>query len=124
MDFMIAHEDLGDWVVVTVSGEVDMATGPTLRDDLLGVLARGNHRVVLDLSNVTFMDSSGLGALLGGHRRARLLGGEVRLAAPSERVLEILRLTNLDRVFPLYLTVGAAVELDLSEAEVRQSAAS
>jgi anti-sigma B factor antagonist len=124
MDFTIAHEDLGDWVVVTVSGEVDMATGPILRDDLLGVLARGNHRVVLDLSNVTFMDSSGLGALLGGHRRARLLGGEVRLAAPSERVLEILRLTNLDRVFPLSLTVAAAAEPDLSEAAVRRSAAS
>jgi anti-sigma B factor antagonist len=124
MDFAISHQDLGAWTVVTVSGEVDMATGPTLRDDLLGVLARGGHRVVLDLSKVTFMDSSGLGALLGGHRRARLLDGEIRLAAPSARVLEILRLTNLDRVFDLYLTVAAAAEHDASEDDVRRPAAS
>jgi anti-sigma B factor antagonist len=124
MDFAISHQDLGEWTVVTVSGEVDMATGPTLRDDLLSVLARGNHHVVLDLSNVTFMDSSGLGALLGGHRRAHLLDGEIRVAAPSERVLEILRLTNLDRVFNLYLTVAAAAEQAASEDEMRRSAAS
>jgi anti-sigma B factor antagonist len=124
MDFAISHQDLGAWVVVTVSGEIDMATGPTLRDNLLGVLARGDHRVVLDLSNVTFMDSSGLGALLGGHRRAQLLDGEIRIAAPSERVLEILRLTNLDRVFDLYLTVAAAAEQDVGEEDVRRSAAS
>jgi len=112
MDFGISTTNQGDWVVMAVSGEVDMATGPALRDNLLSVLAAGTHRIVLDLSAITFMDSSGLGALLGSQRRARLLEGEIRLAAPSERVVEILRLTNLDRVFDVHPTVAAATGVD------------
>jgi anti-sigma B factor antagonist len=122
MDFAIDHIQVGDWTVITVSGEVDMATGPKLRDDVLGALAAGNHRIVLDLSKVTFMDSSGLGALLGSHRRARLLEGEIRLAAPSYRVTEILRLTSLDRVFTIHPTVAEATGVDANE--LRQPEAS
>lgn len=108
MDFAISQARVGEWVVIAVSGEVDMATGPSLRDDILAAFAAGNHRIVLDLSAVTFMDSSGLGALLGSHRRARLMEGEIKLAAPSSRVQEILRLTNLDRVFDVHPTVAEA----------------
>jgi anti-sigma B factor antagonist len=115
MDFGISTTISGEWVVVAVSGEVDMATGPALRDNLLSVLADGTPRIVLDLSGVTFMDSSGLGALLGSQRRARLLDGEIRLGAPSDRVLEILRLTNLDRVFDVHPTVAAATGADGAE---------
>lgn len=122
MDFAIDHLQVGDWTVIAVVGEVDMATGPKLRDDVLGTLAAGSHHIVLDLSKVTFMDSSGLGALLGSHRRARLLEGEIRLAAPSYRVTEILRLTSLDRVFKIHPTVVEATGVD--DNELRQFEAS
>ncbi len=115
MEFDISHAHRGEWTVVAVSGDVDMATGPGLRDDLLGILAAGSKRIVLDLSGVTFMDSSGLGAVIGTYRRARLLQADMRLAAPSERVVEILRLTNLHRVFVLHATVADAAADDGGE---------
>jgi anti-sigma B factor antagonist len=116
MQFSISHAQRGAWTVVTVSGEVDMATGPALRDDVAGVLTAGSKRIVLDLSGVTFMDSSGLGALISIHRRARLLEAEVRLGAPSERVAEILRLTSLHRVFKVHSTLAGAADDDAVEA--------
>ncbi|MCU1534627.1 MAG: anti-sigma factor antagonist, partial [Glaciihabitans sp.] len=59
-------------------------------------------RVVVDLTRVEFMDSSGLGALVSGMKAARLAGGDLRIASPTEQVKLVLQLTNMDRVLPAY----------------------
>ena len=88
-------------LVVTVSGEIDIATGPKLREGLLGAIGRYGARLALDLGGVTFMDCAGLNVLLAAHRRARLEGGWVRVPRASRRARKVLMLTGLHREFAL-----------------------
>ena len=88
-------------LVVTVSGEIDIATGPRLREGLLGAIGRHGARLALDLSCVTFMDCAGLSVLLAAHRHARLEGGWVRVLRASRRARKILMLTGLHQEFTL-----------------------
>ncbi|MGE5291728.1 MAG: STAS domain-containing protein, partial [Micromonosporaceae bacterium] len=84
----------GRYTVAALGGELDIACAPTLREQLLGVLRPDANRLVIDLSHVTFCDASGLAVLVGTGRRARLLGGGLRLAAPAPAVAAALRLTG------------------------------
>jgi anti-sigma B factor antagonist len=86
-------------LVVKVSGEIDIATGPKLREDLLGAIRRHGARLALDLSCVTFMDCAGINVLLAAHRHARLKGGRVRVLRASRRARKVLMLTGLHREF-------------------------
>jgi anti-sigma B factor antagonist len=95
--------------VVTVSGDLDIACVPVLREQLLELLGPHASRLVIELSGVTFCDASGLDVLVGVERRARLLDGVLRLAAPASPVTAVLRLTGLDRHFQVFDTVPAAV---------------
>ncbi len=94
--------------IAELAGELDLASAPPLREQLLGVLRPGSSRLVLDLSQVSFCDASGLAVLIGTGRRARLLGGFLRLAAVSPQAARVLSITGLDRHLPVYPTVGAA----------------
>jgi anti-anti-sigma factor len=96
------------FTVVTIRGELGIAAVPALREQLLVLLASGADRIVVDLSRVTFCDSSGLAVLVGAGRRAGLLGGVLRLAAAAPPVLTVLRLTGLDTHFETFATVSAA----------------
>jgi anti-anti-sigma factor len=96
------------FTVVTIRGELGIAAVPALREQLLILLASGAHRIVVDLSRVTFCDSSGLAVLVGAGRRAGLLGGVLRLAAAPPLVLTVLRLTGLAAHFETFATVPAA----------------
>jgi len=98
-----------DYTVVTISGEVDIASAPELREQLLGLLRPGASRLVVDLSGVTFCDASGLAVLVGVARRARLLDGAMRLAAPVPLLATVLRLTGLDSRFEIFATVPEAL---------------
>jgi anti-sigma B factor antagonist len=109
LDLSLALARLDNFVVVSVSGEIDLDTAPTLREELLRILSSGPPHLVLDIANVGFLDSSGLGVLVGTLRRARMLGGSVRIAAPTRQVLEILQITGLDAVFPVHKTVEDAI---------------
>jgi anti-sigma B factor antagonist len=88
-------------LVVKVSGEIDIATGPKLREKLLGAIRRHGARLALDLSSVTFMDCAGISVLLAAHRHARLKGGWVRVPRASRRVRKVLMLTGLHQEFAL-----------------------
>ena len=88
-------------LVVGVSGEIDIASAPKLREELLGALRRHGARLALDLDGVTFMDCAGINALLAARRHARLEGGWVRVARASRRARKILMLTGLQREFAL-----------------------
>lgn len=97
------------YTVATIGGDLDIARVPVLREQLLGVLGPHASWIVIGLSGVTFCDASGLAVLVGVGRRARLLGGDLRLVAPAPSVATVLRLTGLDMHFQIFATVPVAV---------------
>lgn len=94
--------------VVEVDGELDLFSAPVLRDALLQLSGDGRHLVVVELSRLKFMDSSGLGVLIGAAKRAASGGGALCVAGASERVVKVLRVTGLMRVMPAFATVQDA----------------
>jgi anti-sigma B factor antagonist len=111
------HEDLSihvhvidDIEVFELTGSLDIATSPTVRAALTSASERGGHQLIVDLTQVEFLDSTGLGALIGGQRRAREFGGEVRIVAKEGQILRLLRITGLLKVFSVYPTLEDAVK--------------
>lgn len=102
------HQD--GWWVVSVAGEIDVHSGPSLREHLLRALANGEHDLVVDLAGVSFLDSSGLGVLVTAHKRARAAGGLLRLASCQPAVATIFQITALDRAFSIHPSVEDAIE--------------
>jgi anti-sigma B factor antagonist len=108
--FDVSAERLeGDAGVVRVTGEVDMYTAPQLKQALLGLIDGGARRVVVDLSAVTFIDSTALGVLIGGVRRLHAADGAMALVVTSRPVERVLSITGLDRVFSIHTTLADAV---------------
>ena len=98
----------GGITIAGLSGELDIACAPALREQLLGLLGPGSSRLVIDLSKVSHCDASGLAVLIGTGRRARLLGGFLRLAAVSPQVDQGLHITGLRPHLGVFATVQAA----------------
>ncbi|HEY3867614.1 MAG TPA: STAS domain-containing protein [Actinocrinis sp.] len=94
--------------VVEAAGELDVYTSPRLRVALMDLHMAGRCLLVVDMAAVAFMDSSALGVLVGGVKRARDAGGALVLVAPSERILRVLRITGLLRVMPVFETLPEA----------------
>jgi anti-sigma B factor antagonist len=100
--FRIEEEPLaGELVVLTLFGDLDLSGAPELRDRLADVADRRPRALVIDLAGVEFVDSMGLGVLLGAVKRARADGTELRLCAPRQDVRRLFELTLLDRVFTI-----------------------
>jgi anti-sigma B factor antagonist len=87
--------------VVSVTGEIDVATAPQLRECLHRVIVRGQATVVLDLLGVTFLDSTALGVLVGALKRCRELGGELHVVVSDPRIRKIFEITGLNKIFPI-----------------------
>lgn len=94
---------------VSASGEIDFATHRLLLRALMDQLDQGRHRLLLDMRDVTFCDSTGLGVLIRVQQRAAAAGGWLRLVAPVPAVRRALEITNLDRLIPAYATTAEAV---------------
>jgi anti-sigma B factor antagonist len=97
-----------DRFLVTVVGALDLHTAPELGDALQRLLHVGAHTVLVDLSGVTFLDSTGLTCLIAAYRTTRNTGARLALIAPSPSVRNMLELTGVDRVLPSYPTPDAA----------------
>jgi anti-sigma B factor antagonist len=93
-----------------LEGRLDLVSAAQLRTAVDEAVAAGRPRLVVDLSGITFVDSSGLGALVAGLKKARQAGGELRIAAAGEQVLTVLTLTRLIRVLRPYGTVDEALD--------------
>lgn len=98
----------GDRAVLRCEGRLTMVAAPALRTAVEECVAGGTRHVVVDLSPTSFVDSSGLGALVNGLKSARVAGGDLRIAGAPEQVRSVLRLTNLDRVLKPYADVTEA----------------
>ena len=106
---VVTDEQSGETTVVRCIGEIDIATVPYLRDHLQRVQIDGPADLVIDLDQVTFIDSIGLGALIGAHKRARVLQGSLIIVCTSRPVLRVLSATALDRVFRVVTSLDEAV---------------
>lgn len=108
----IAIDDRGDYVVCRPVGELDAYTVPHFREALANLSS--TPRLLIDLSEVPFMDSAGLGALIGGIRRTRESEGEVSVACSRPTLTRLLHTTGFDRIVPVKDTFDEAVEVLLS----------
>lgn len=88
--------------IIRVEGRLNMVTAPELRETVVSAVGAGLTRLVVDLTNVTFMDSSGLGALIGALKTTRASGGDLRIAGVGEQVSMVLQLSNVDRILKPY----------------------
>jgi anti-sigma B factor antagonist len=110
MELRIDSARDGDVCVLTLVGEVDIYTSPALKSALAAGAADGCRTLIVDLNGVGFIDSSGLGVLVGALRRAREAGGDLRVVSVQEGIARILRITGLDHVFLLHATLAEALE--------------
>jgi anti-sigma B factor antagonist len=105
---LFSRADRGGCVIAALSGELGIASAPALRDQLRSLLRAASH-LIIDLSAVEHADASGLAVLVGSGRRARLLGGSLRLVAPSPEVARALSATGLNQHLDIFPTVRAAI---------------
>lgn len=110
MELDISTENSGASCTIALDGEVDVYTSPRLRQQLTDVIDGGCVNVVVDLQNLGFIDSSGLGVLVSALRKVKEGGGTLRLVCTKESILKIFRITGLDKVFPLFPSVAEARE--------------
>jgi anti-sigma B factor antagonist len=96
--------------VLVVEGQIDMSTAGALKDRLHGLFAEGHRDVIVDLSMVQFMDSSGLSVLIGGLKAARRSGGTLRVVGTSRQMHELFQVTGVHKVLPLFDSVAAAAD--------------
>ena len=88
--------------VVDLKGTIDHMTAPQLKDALADLVHQGNYHIVVNMSCVEYLDSSGLGSLISGYKRVREHHGTLSIASPSEVVSRLLDLTRLNMVFHVY----------------------
>src|SRR5213078_1139919 len=109
VDLKLDHHTKDGIEVVDVEGEIDIYTAPRLRELLIDLVSTGNYQLVVNLDKVGFLDSTGLGILVGGLRRVRAHDGSLDLVCTQERILKILKITGLTEVFGIYKTVDQAI---------------
>jgi anti-sigma B factor antagonist len=96
------------YTVLSVKGEVDVYTAPRLREKLVELVSEGHRKVVVDLEEVDFLDSTGLGVLVGGLKRLRSHGGDLMLVSTQGRILKVFEITGLTGVFRISSSVEEA----------------
>jgi anti-sigma B factor antagonist len=109
VDLSLNTRTVDDRTVVEVGGEIDVYTAPKLREALIELVQGGTYNIVVDMEQVEFLDSTGLGVLVGGLKRVRSHDGSMTLVCTQERLLKIFRITGLTRVFEIHPDVDAAV---------------
>lgn len=106
----IKSDHNGDALVFSLRGTLDVTTSPSIRAALIEAAENGKHEIIVDLSQVEFLDSTGLGALIGAHRRALEKNGRVRLVCTDGPIQRLLNITGLMKSFAVYSTLQSALE--------------
>ncbi|HZT68004.1 MAG TPA: STAS domain-containing protein [Acidimicrobiales bacterium] len=115
--FLQAHTDLRvrvreerSWGIAELGGDMDVFNAPRAREALIDMIQNRSSNVIVDLSEVDFLDSTGLGVLVGALKRAQQHGGTMRLVVTRPQVRKLFSVTGLDQVFGLYDDVEAALD--------------
>jgi anti-sigma B factor antagonist len=109
MELQLATRHEGAVAVVSVMGEVDVFSAPGLDSELDALIAAGSSRLVVDLSEVAFLDSTGLGVLVKALKHAREADGWLHLVVTSDRIRKIFDITGLDASIPIFDTAQDAI---------------
>ncbi len=109
MDLGLDVTERDGWAVLSVTGEVDVYTAPKFREKLIELVSDGKYQIVVDLEAVDFLDSTGLGVLVGGLKRLRSHDGDLALVCTQTRILKVFEITGLTKVFSIHESVDAAV---------------
>ncbi|GEC06619.1 anti-sigma factor antagonist [Streptomyces spinoverrucosus] len=118
--FKVTGGEQGEWAVLQVSGELDLVTSPVLRQRVHDAVAEGRHSLVLDLSEVWFCDSSGVGVLIAARRLLRSCQGRLRLILPAQgaadgsHVNRVLGALGVRRLFDVHADLPSATSDDAS----------
>jgi anti-sigma B factor antagonist len=110
MDLSFSTRETDGILVVDVAGEIDVSTSPKLRERLVELAGTGAHRLVVDLEDVDFIDSTGLGVLVGVLKRMRARDGSMSLVCSQEGLLRVFRITGLEKVFTIHRSLEEATE--------------
>lgn len=109
MDLNVNSREQDGRTVVQVEGEIDVYTAPVLREHLNEAVAEGRHHLIIDMTGVDFLDSTGLGVLVGSLKRIRSHDGSLQLVCDQEKILKVFRITGLTKVFPIHASVEDAL---------------
>lgn len=93
-----------------LEGEVDVYTAPLLRQEIMDQVDAGVKNLLVNLSKVEYLDSTGLGILIGGVKRLKEQGGSLRLVGPSARITRIFEITGLNKIFDVYTSEAEALQ--------------
>ena len=96
--------------VIDLKGEVDVYTAPKFKNAMIDLIDQGNYNVVVNLSNVQYMDSAGLGALVSGLKRVREHNGTINLVSPTVPVQRVLDITRLSKILSIYANEQQALD--------------
>ena len=116
VELTVTSRQEGTRTVITVHGEIDVYTAPSLRERLNELVASGHYDLVVDMGGVEFLDSTGLGVLVGGLKRVRSHEGTLRLVCSQEKILKVFRITGLTKVFPIHATLEEALAAESADA--------
>ncbi|NYG53977.1 anti-sigma factor antagonist [Nocardioides perillae] len=109
MDLTLTTHEVDGRTVVAVGGEIDVYTAPKLRDQITELVGAGVYDILVDMEAVEFLDSTGLGVLVGGLKKVRAHDGSLELVCNQDRLLKIFRITGLAKVFVIHETAEAAL---------------
>lgn len=110
MNLKVTPRPLGDAMqALDLEGEVDVYTAPALRQAIVEQVDSGTKHLMINLSRVEYLDSTGLGILIGGVKRLKEQGGSLRLTGPSARITRIFEITGLNKIFDVYPTEQEAL---------------
>jgi anti-sigma B factor antagonist len=98
------------YTVLAVAGEIDVYSAPRLREKLVELVSQGHRQIVVDLEKVDFLDSTGLGVLVGGLKRLRSHDGDLTLVCTQARILKVFEITGLTTVFRISESVDEATK--------------
>ncbi len=107
VDYEVASAEVG---IVILEGEVDIYSAPEFKEVLVTGIEGGAKRVIVDLSQVTFIDSTALGVLVSGAKRVRPRNGNLDIVCTDENIIRIFEITGLDRIFGMYSSRSEAIE--------------
>jgi anti-sigma B factor antagonist len=109
VDLTLATSEVDGTTLVAVGGEIDVYTAPKLRDKITELVGNGIYSIVIDMEAVEFLDSTGLGVLVGGLKKVRAHDGSLELICTQDRLLKIFRITGLAKVFVIHDSADGAL---------------
>jgi anti-sigma B factor antagonist len=109
VDLTLATNEVDGATIIAVGGEIDVYTAPKLRDKITELVADGVYDLIVDMEAVEFLDSTGLGVLVGGLKKVRAHDGSLQLICTQDRLLKIFRITGLAKVFVIHDSADGAL---------------